>query len=324
MLSPAAPTLYTFPDRAYGARLQLECALGGEVWGTFTGKTYRTYCAHSPDKTAAELHSMFSDPYTKLVVTAVGGFCSNSILQEIDWDLLARSPTAICGYSDATALLLAIYARTQQVVIHGPAYLSQWGDPRGPLSESKSVFLSTICNTQGTRELKYTGYWKSPRTDWSDKSASFHDAPSQYGPWRTLIPGSARGALVGGNVETLNMLIGTAYTPCFTGAIVFMEATGAEAYLPRLHRALVHLRHAGIFAEASGIIFGRSPDAAPCGDTSLDDVVLDVVGSYGVPTVIDVDLGHTEPMMAFPIGCAAILDARKPEPKLVIEEPAVS
>jgi len=258
-----------------------------------------------------------------LIVTAVGGFNTNSVLPYLDWALLRAHPTFVCGYSDASALLLAINSRARIGVLHGPALLPQWGDPAGPFDETVIGFCKSITIPTGTRSLRYAGFWCDPRTDWNetDRPASFHRKQRFNNPWRVLRPGTAQGALVGGNIETMNMLLGTPYSPSFSRKILFIEATGAEAYLPRFHRALTHLRIAGVLSKLSGLVVGRCPDAQPVAGVTLDDVLTDVLAGTGFPVIVDVDLGHTEPIITLPIGASAILIAEPANVSIRIDRP---
>lgn len=310
IVSPGSDTAYRFPGRARRAAAHLASALGAEVQSMPPVSAEAGYRAMLPQDVAHQLHSMFVDPDIGLIVIAIGGFNSNAVLAHLDWDLLARHPTHLCGYSDASALLLAIHAMTGQMVLHGPALLPQWGDPRGPFPQTVDALRHALCG-ETERILEYAGFWVDPRTDWSDDlpERSFRDKRYLDAPWTTLQAGHANGRLLGGNIETVNMLVGTPWMPDFADRIVFVEATGAEAYLPRLHRALTHLRDAGIFAKAKGLIVGRCPDAAPVAGVSIEAVIREVIGGCEFPVVMDVDIGHTEPMLTLPVGGEATLVA---------------
>lgn len=320
VISPSSSAAYRFPGRARRACGRLAATLGVEVLPP-DHAIPSGYRAFRPEEAAARIHACFADPGIGLAIAAVGGFNTNAVLAHLDWDLMRRHPTHLCGYSDATALLLAVHARTGQVVLHGPALMPQWGDPTGPFPQSvESLRHGLGMRGDDNHALRDAGFWVDPRTDWSDiePERSFRDKPLIHAPWRTLRPGIATGHLLGGNIETLNMLAGTAWMPDFSGAIVFLEATGAEAYLPRLHRALVHLRDNGVFEAAAGVVFGRVPDCAPVDGIGLDDVLLEVLQQTDIPIAVDVDIGHTEPMLTLPIGAAASLVAGPDGPHLVL------
>lgn len=320
ILSAASGSAYRLPVRSRRAQARIAACLRGAILPADPAEEPFGYRAMAPEKVADLLHDMFSHPDVGLVISTIGGFNSNAVLRFLDWDLLRNHPTHICGYSDTSALLLAIHARTGQVVLHGPALLPQWGDPNGPFPESISSLTHGLQGGSQQWTLRYPGYWVDPRLDWSEgqDALSFHDKPKQDAPWRVLRAGVGSGRLIGGNIETINMLVGTPFQPCFDDAIVFLEATGAEAFLPRFHRAMTHLRDADIFARARGLIIGRSPDMQSLDGFSLENVIAEVLGDIALPVVVDVDIGHTEPLVTMPIGLRATLFAVEPSPSIVI------
>lgn len=69
-----------------------------------------------------DLHEAFLDPNVKMVMSCIGGFNANQILKHLDFELISNHPKILCGYSDITALLNAIYAKTGLVTYHGPHF----------------------------------------------------------------------------------------------------------------------------------------------------------------------------------------------------------
>lgn len=282
---------------------------------------FNFYRALSPRAAADELHSFFKRDDIGLIICSIGGFTTNAILRHIDWDILRSSPKNICGYSDATALLLAIRAMTNQVALLGPALMPQWGDPHGPLEFTRVSFLEAITATGSPRECRPSKGWVDPRVPWEgDPIPSFHELPQERTAWRTIRPGKASGRLVGGNVETLNTLIGTRYLPSFERSLLVLEATGAEAYLPRFHRALIHMGDAGILDDVKGVLVGRSPGLTAGGVEPLESALLDVFPDSRVPVVIDADFGHTEPSLTIPLGLTATLLSDGCESELLLHD----
>ena len=72
----------------------------------------------------ADLHAAFADDSVDAILATIGGFNSNELLPYIDYDLIARHPKIICGYSDSTAFLNAIFAKTGNLTYMGPSYSS--------------------------------------------------------------------------------------------------------------------------------------------------------------------------------------------------------
>ena len=313
ILSTSSATLYRLPRRTERAVQALESALAASHVYIPARQASSGFVVDQPSVVADNLHRMIANPQIGLIISAIGGFNTNAILEHLDWELLRANPRLICGYSDMSCLLNAVVTKSGVCTFHGPALLPQWGDPQGPFEEAKRAVLAMFAATGRAIELKYPGRWCDPRTEWSNEGASSHDKMTQDQPWRALVRGVGKGRLVGGNVETLNMLIGTPYQPDFAGAILFVEATGAEAHLPRLARALTHLRASGSLAQINGLIVGRCPDAHPVDCVTLDDVILQSLAGTDVPVAVDVDLGHTEPMITLPLGADATLDTSSTE-----------
>lgn len=69
-----------------------------------------------------DIHEAFCDPNVKMIITCLGGFNANQLLRHLDYDLIAKHPKILCGFSDITALLNAIYSKTGLVTYHGPHY----------------------------------------------------------------------------------------------------------------------------------------------------------------------------------------------------------
>lgn len=308
IFSPSSNTAAKFPVRTLAGARRLQEHLGSAVRCEMQSVSFG-YRAGTAMALCRQLESLFRDPEVALIVCAIGGYNSNSLLSHLDWEVLRGHPTQICGYSDATALLVAIHAMTRQVVLHGPALLPQWGDPNGPLPETVQSFSAAINGTLDRWEPVTNAYWVSPKTRWEDPISSFHDNPATRAIPRVLRAGVGQGRLLGGNIETLNMLLGTPFEPSFEGRLLFIEATGAEAFLPRFHRALVHLRHAGVFERIQGLVVGRCPDALEVDSATLDKVIIEVIEGSDFPVVIDFEVGHTEPIPTLPIGCEARLAA---------------
>ena len=84
------------------------------------------YFAGTDESRAADVNAAFADPEVDAVFALRGGWGSARLLPRLDYDLIRRHPKILMGYSDVTALLLAIHARTGLVTFHGPVGVSTW------------------------------------------------------------------------------------------------------------------------------------------------------------------------------------------------------
>lgn len=251
-----------------------------------------------------DLHAMFADPAVKGVFTVRGGYGSAQLLDRIDYGLIRRNPKVFVGYSDITAMHLAIQRRSRVVTFHGPVPLSAFTDYTVEHFR-KAIFssepLGVLTNPPETSELR-------PRH-----------------PLRTLRPGRARGALVGGNLSLIAATMGTPFEIDTKGKILFIEDVGEQPY--SIDRMLTNLRLAGKLQAAAGIVFGECNDCGPrefqpsfASTLSFGEVLDEILGKLSVPVFFGLTIGHTPDQLTLPVGVMATLDATRGE--LIIEEAA--
>ena len=134
-----------------------------------------------------DIHEAFSDPNVKMVITCLGGFNCNQLLRHLDYDLIAKNPKILCGFSDITALHNAVYAKTGLVTYHGPHYGTFAFDREAEYT--RKAFFDCV--------MKDTPIMVTP----SETAAKYH----------TIQEGTCEGTIIGGNLCTLNLLQGTPY-----------------------------------------------------------------------------------------------------------------
>lgn len=226
-----------------------------------------------------DIHEAFADPQVKMVISCIGGFNCNRILPHLDYDLIARNPKILCGYSDVTALLNAVHAKTGLVTYHGPHFSTFGLD----------------------KERDYT--WRA-FTDCLMQDAAVQVEPSaQEREYAVLQPGCCEGPIIGGNLCTLNLLQGTPYMPDLRGKVLFLEDDNimGEYFCYEFARNLASLMQCRGAQEIAGIVFGRFEES--CGMTAdvMRRIIRDVAPE-DVPVIFGADFGHVFPMITFPIG----------------------
>ena len=261
---------------------------------------------------AAELTEMLLDPRVRAVVPPWGGELAIDLLALLDLEALARAePTWLVGYSDTSTLLLPLTTVTGTATLHGPGLMDTPFRVPAPLRHWLDVAGTA---RGGTVEQ---GAASHHQARWPDLVA---DPGCREQPltvptrWRRLDGGTdpvqMTGRLIGGCLETVSMLPGTPYgdVAAFAarhapeGLLVYLEV--AESGATVAARMLHHLRLAGWFAQARGVLVGRT--GAPAGHgLSQDDAVRDALGDLGVPVLLDVDLGHVPPQLALVNGALA-------------------
>jgi len=261
------------------------------------------YLGGKDEDRAADLMAQFADQEVAGIIAIRGGWGCSRLLPYLDFEVIRKNPKALIGYSDITALLLSIYAKTGLVTFHGPIGLDPWN------SFTVNYF----------RRLVMEG------------EAPLLENPIEKGDYliprenrvQTITPGRATGILMGGNLSIISTLLGTDFVPSWKEAILFVEDVNEEIY--RIDRMLTHLRLAGVFREIKGFIFGRCTECNPgqgYGSLTLEQVLEDHIKPLGIPAWYGSMIGHIPLKFTVPIGIKAGIDAEKGVIELL--EPAVS
>ncbi|WP_420456931.1 S66 peptidase family protein [Rubrivirga sp.] len=240
------------------------------------------FLAGSDAARARDVMDAFRDPDVDAIVAVRGGWGCARMLPLLDYDEIAAHPKPLVGYSDITALLLAVYARTGMVTFHGPVGVSTWA---GLTAES---FVRTLVDG----EPPVVG----PETR------------SNRDRTRTVRGGVAEGPVVGGNLTVISALAGTGFLPDVEDHVVFFEEVGEDAY--RIDRMLVQLQLAAGLPKAAGIAFGQCSSCGSGGSSwTAEETIRRHLRGYPCPSVVGAPIGHVSPVYTLPIGLRARLDA---------------
>lgn len=254
---------------------------------------------------AADINRFFADRNIKAVLPTRGGWGTSRLLPLLDFDAIRRNPKVLMGYSDITALLNGIHARTGLVTFHGPNAGGRWDEfsvdyVRRVLFGAEAV---TFENPKGTSD-------RNVLTQVENRI-------------RTITPGQATGTLLGGNLTVLTAILGSPYVPSFDDAILFLEDVGEDWY--RVDRMMTSLKLAGILDRIRGFIFGTCSECGPGeGFASLtpEEIFRDHVEPLRVPAWSGAMIGHSQPQWTLPVGARVTIDASRGT--VTMAEPAVS
>lgn len=246
------------------------------------------YLAGEDNIRLEDLHSMFQNGRIKAIFCARGGYGTLRLLEKIKFDLIGMNPKIIIGYSDITTLLLAIYKKTGLVTFHGPVVKE--------LSKNRNRNLESVFELVSSDQLLNVNLAEGT----------------------VLMPGKARGILLGGNLSLICHLIGTPFMPSMKKCILFIEEKGEPLY--RIDRMMTHLRLSGFLEVLGGLLAGRFEG---CGDiSSINQLLLDMVSDLNIPVVSGLPVGHGLENTMIPLGLQATLDTGRMS--LSIMEPCVT
>ncbi|MDR3085783.1 MAG: LD-carboxypeptidase [Christensenellaceae bacterium] len=232
---------------------------------------------------ARDLQSAFLDDSIEGVLCVRGGYGAQRILPLLDLPAMAAHPKFFGGYSDVTALHIALNQRgLPSYHIPMPAGWGQGLDAYAAACLQQALFgrIEELCNPEGR-------------------------------PLRALVPGRAEGILCGGNLSLVASSLGTPYELDTKGKILFLEEIGETTR--RIDGLLTQLRNAGKFRGCAGLLLGAFTDCKKerASDLSLDEVFAELLVPAGKPCLEGLFCGHVGGGMSLPLGAPACLDAAK-------------
>ncbi len=265
----------------------------------------------SIESRVSDLHQVFSDKNIKAVITVVGGFNSNQLLQYLDWKIIKNNPKIFCGFSDITVLSTAIYAKTGLVTYSGP-HFSTFGQ-KLYFDYTLEYFKKCLIDDRSF-EVKSSENW-SDDSWWENQDQRNLINNSGY---YVINQGKAEGTIIGGNLCTLNLLKATEYFPSLKDSILFLEDDYSS--LPHdFDRNLQSLIHLPDSKGVRGIAIGRFQKASKITKELLIKIIKTKKELNQIPVIADVDFGHTDPKITFPIGGTVTIIASTNNPQIVIK-----
>ena len=254
------------------ARLGLEAVYDEAIFAK------ATFVAGSVETRVRAILQAWRDPGIAALVAIRGGYGSAQLLPHLDPEAMLTARKALIGYSDITALL-NLYVRHGLAAIHGPMIDRRFS--KGAAAYDEATFRKVMMQVEPAGDLQ----------------------PPQL---ESLRPGTASGVLVGGTLTQLMASMGTpwAFAPP-PGAIIFLEDIGERPY--RIHRLLTQAAQAGLFVNASAIVFGEFPGCdEPGGDPVIRDVLREFTADFRGPVLLNFPSGHSQgPTWTLPFGVKA-------------------
>lgn len=290
-------------------------ALGLKVtFGKYVMEADSDYLCTSVEHRVEDLNEAFRDKNVKAILTVIGGFNSNQILDFIDYEAIKQNPKIFCGFSDITALSNAIHAKTGLVTYSGPHY-SSFGMLKG--FEYELEYFKKMFFEADEFEIESSKEWSDDAWFIDQENREFISNEGMY----IINEGIAEGDIVGGNLCTLNLLQGTEYMPNIEGKVLFLEDDGMaeKIFLMNFDRDLQSLIHTKEFKNIKAIVLGRNQKNCDMTKEKWIKLIKNKPELRDIPVIAGADFGHTTPIFTFPIGGHAKLEAIAGKIKLTIK-----
>jgi muramoyltetrapeptide carboxypeptidase len=284
LVTPASPI--ADPTRIERGVRYLE-TLGYRVLVAENVNKSRGYLAGTDEERVADLHTLFRNKHVKALFCIRGGYGTPRILSLLDYRLIAQNPKIFVGYSDITALQLAIWKKCRLVTFQGPML---GVDLAGEIDRFAEEWLWKLLTSNTPA---------GPLLSAAETTV-------------TVRPGKARGKLLGGNLALMLSIFGTRYQPDFSGSLLFLEDTDEEPY--RIDRMFTQLRHASVLSKSAAMLLGQFTDSDPKDPTkpslTLAEVLGDVASWSAVPVLSNLPFGHIPRKLTLPEGIGARVDTQ--------------
>jgi len=232
----------------------------------------RKYCCGTPESRLKDFHSLLNDPHVDLILCTRGGFGSAHILPELDFDLLRERNLPVYGYSDISALHLAMLAKRAGIPVCAPM---ADGLPEALARPTARESFRTVLRKRATpRRLKLV---------------PVNECAAE---------GSLSGPLVLSNLTVMTTLCGTPWMPLLNGCILALEDVHEEARV--LDRHLTHLIQAGIIEQTAAVVFGYFTKCGP--KPQIRHLLRDFAAQTGKPVYTGLAFGHEHPKCSYRLG----------------------
>lgn len=276
LVAPCSPIL---PERlAFAAGFIESLGYRPEIYPSCTSRA--GFLAGSDEVRAGDVNRAFADPEVRGVIVLRGGYGSARLTDLLDYDVIGANPKLFTGFSDATVLHILLHQRCDLVTFHAP--------------------MPAAANFRDD-EFTHEALAAALRGDW-------YGEPDNAGvPLECVSEGEAEGILTGGNLTMIASTAGTPYQLDCRGKILFLEDVGEYAYA--IDRALLHMKHSGIFEGCRGVILGTWQDCSAPSDMPISLTLRKALEPLKIPVMAGLQCGHSVPSTFLPLGLRAEMTA---------------
>lgn len=290
IISPASPSDKSLIDEYIGSlnKLGLKVIVGESCLSE------HGFLSGTDDIRANDINCMFADKNIKGIFALRGGYGCARLLDLIDFKLIKKNPKIFIGYSDITALHIAINQKSKLITYHGP-------------------MISTEL-IKGLDEYS-ADYYKKFIFGYDKVDELFN--PEGYN-LEIINNGIASGELIGGNLSLICSSLGTKYEINTKNKILFLEEVEEVPY--KIDRMLTQLKQSGKLKDANGIILGSFTNCISPNNKkslSLQEVFKEIILPLKKPTISNLACGHCLPTLTLPLGTKIFLDANNKKIKFI-------
>lgn len=244
------------------------------------------FLSGTDDTRVKDINFMFADKSIKGIFALRGGYGCARLLNLIDFKLIRKNPKIFVGYSDITALHIAINQKSNLITYHGPMIYSEL--IKGLDDYSNNYYKKFIFNYYDNEEIL------NPEENILE----------------TINTGITSGRLIGGNLSLICSSLGTDYEIDTKNKILFIEEIDEPPY--KIDRMLNQLKQSRKLKEANGIILGSFNNCDSKDNKkslSLKEVFNEILLPLNKPIISNLVCGHCMPTLTLPLGAKIILNA---------------
>lgn len=305
IIAPASSAALIKSENLEMAKNKLESFGFKVLYGKNIFKTYKLGVENISEK-VSDIHEMFLDKKVKAIMAVIGGYTSNQLLPYLDYKLIKKNPKIFIGYSDITALQNTIFAKAGLITFSGPCF-ANFAQTQKPFDFEEYYFKRLLIEGEGNIKIKEAEFWADDQ--WWKTPRSKRILKKNEG-WRIIKNGKAIGTIIGGNLSTLLLLISTPFCPSFKNKILFIEED-PEIGVGMIERMFFQLRQTGLLSQIKGLTIGRFHSKVGIDKETEKRLLTGLTNIYKIPVISNVDFGHTNPMITFPIGGECEIDTEK-------------
>ena len=247
------------------------------------------YLAGTDEERAADLNGFLNDRNVRAIFSVRGGYGTPRLLRLVDYRAVKRDPKILVGYSDLTALQLALFRKTGLVTFSGPMVGVEMWEKIDPYTEEH--------------------FWRVVTSP--TKIGVLSNPPEE--PTKALRPGKATGRLLGGNLALLASLLATPYAPGLRRSLLVLEEIDEAPH--RVDRMMTQLLNAGILENICGLVLAKFTDCVPQDASKPHFTTEQVLSQFAerlrVPVLSNLQYGHVPKKLTIPIGLKTRLNATK-------------